>query len=116
MLGDRDSGRTITTSAWATEEAMHNSEGPIHDMRARFAETTGGRPEVQEWEIAVLHRARQAPEARLRVIWGRVTRGGRHNSQTRPASASTGPSATRLTRAASHESATHAQIARSTRR
>ena len=72
MLCDRDSGRTITTSAWATEEAMHNSEGPIHDMRQRFAVMMGGRPEVQEWEIAVLHRLHPAPDgAACRVIWGR---------------------------------------------
>lgn len=73
MLCDRDSGRTITTSAWATEEAMHNSEGPIHDMRARFAEMMGGRPEVQEWEIAILHRLHPAPDGAVcRVIWGRT--------------------------------------------
>jgi heme-degrading monooxygenase HmoA len=72
MLCDRDSGRTITTSAWATEEAMHNSEGPIHDMRQRFAVMMGGRPEVQEWEIAVLHRLHPAPDgAACRVIWAR---------------------------------------------
>jgi quinol monooxygenase YgiN len=72
MLCDRDSGRTITTSAWETEEAMHNSEAGLHAMRRRFAEMLGGEPEVQEWEIAVLHRSRQAPEgAGCRVIWGR---------------------------------------------
>ncbi|TFV87419.1 antibiotic biosynthesis monooxygenase [Blastococcus sp. CT_GayMR16] len=72
MLCDRDTGRTITTSAWDSEESMHNSEGPIHEMRQRFAEMMGGSPEVQEWEIAVLHRARQAPDgACARVLWGR---------------------------------------------
>ena len=70
MLCDRDTGRTITTSAWETEEAMHNSESPIHAMRRRFAEMMGGEPEVQEWEIAVLHRKHTAPEgACCRVIW-----------------------------------------------
>jgi heme-degrading monooxygenase HmoA len=72
MLADRDSGRCIATSAWETEEAMHNSESGIHDMRMRYAEMMGGSPEVQEWEIAVLHRMRQAPEgACCRVIWTR---------------------------------------------
>ena len=32
----------------------------------RYADMMGGRPEVQEWEIAVLHRARQAPEGAVR--------------------------------------------------
>ena len=72
MMCDRDSGRCIATTAWQTEEAMHNSEGRIYEMRRRFADMMGGEPEVQEWEIAILHRARQAPEAACcRVIWGR---------------------------------------------
>ena len=72
MMCDRDSGRCIATTAWQTEEAMHNSEGRIYEMRRRFADMMGGEPEVQEWEIAILHRARQAPEgACCRVIWGR---------------------------------------------
>ena len=41
MLCDRDSGRSITTSAWETEEAMHNSESPIHDMRAALRRDDG---------------------------------------------------------------------------
>ncbi len=74
MLCDRDSGRCIATTAWETEEAMHNSEGRLHDMRQRYAEMLGGgRPEVQEWEIGVLHRVQPAPAgACCRVIWGRT--------------------------------------------
>ena len=71
MLCDRDSGRCIATSAWENEEAMHNSESGIHDMRMRYAQMMGSEPEVQEWEIAVLHRKHNAPEgAACRVIWG----------------------------------------------
>src|SRR3712207_2663820 len=73
MLCDRDSGRCIATTAWETEEAMHDSEHGVHDMRRRYAELLGGTPEVQEWEIAVLHRKQQAPEgACCRVIWSMV--------------------------------------------
>ena len=72
MLCDRDSGRCIATTAWETEEAMHDSESAVHNMRERYAEMMSGRPEVQEWEIAVLHRLHTAPEgACCRVIWGR---------------------------------------------
>jgi quinol monooxygenase YgiN len=72
MLCDRDSGRCIATTAWRDEEAMHNSEHEFYEMRRRFGEIAGGRPEVQEWEIAVLHRVHAAPEgACCRVIWGR---------------------------------------------
>jgi len=69
---DRDSGRAVATTAWKTEEAMHASEGALYEMRRRYAEIVGGRPEVQEWEIAVLHRLRPAPEgAGCRVVWTR---------------------------------------------
>ncbi len=72
MICDRDSGRCIATTAWETEEAMHNSEGALHDKRRRFAEVLGGTPEVQEWEIALLHRVHHAPEgAACRVLWSR---------------------------------------------
>jgi len=73
MLVDRDSGRCIATSSWESEEAMHESESPLHELRRRYAELLGGRPEVQEWEIAVIHRRRRAPEgAACRVIWSRA--------------------------------------------
>jgi quinol monooxygenase YgiN len=72
MMCDRDSGRCIATTAWETEEAMHNSEGRIHEMRQRWSEMMGAQPEVQEWQIAVLHRMHPAPVgACCRVIWGR---------------------------------------------
>jgi quinol monooxygenase YgiN len=70
LMCDRDSGRCIATTAWETEEAMHNSESAVHDKRRRFAEMLGGTPEVKEWEIALLHRTHHAPEgACCRVLW-----------------------------------------------
>ena len=72
MMCDRESGRCIATSAWQTEEAMHNSESGMHDMRMRYAQMMGSEPEVAEWEIAVLHRKHTAPEgACCRVLWSR---------------------------------------------
>ena len=72
MMCDRESGRCIATSAWESEEAMHNSESGIYDDRTRYAQILGGSPEVQEWEIAVLHRKHPTPEtAMCRVIWAR---------------------------------------------
>ena len=56
MLADRESGRCIVTTSWRDEQAMHDSEGMVHDMRQRAAEMMGGRAEVKEWEIAVHHR------------------------------------------------------------
>jgi quinol monooxygenase YgiN len=72
LMCDRDSGRCIATTAWETEEAMHDSETAVHDMRERYAEMLRGSPEVQEWEIAVLHRLQIAPDgACCRVSWAR---------------------------------------------
>jgi len=71
MMCDRDSGRCIATTAWESEEAMHNSESGVHTMRMRMSEMMGAdSPQVQEWEIAVLHRMHNAPDgACARLIW-----------------------------------------------
>jgi hypothetical protein len=73
MLVDRESCRCIATSAWQTEEAMRASEEAIRPVRERAAELFGGgKPEVQEWEIAVLHRDHTSgPGACARATWVR---------------------------------------------
>jgi quinol monooxygenase YgiN len=70
LLIDRD-GRCIVTSAWETEEAMHDSAQRVRESRERAAEMFGITPEVQEWEIAVLHRAHR-DGACARVTWTRT--------------------------------------------
>ncbi len=70
MLADRDSGRCIITSAWTSAETMHASSLALRAMRERAASILGGRAEVEEWEIAVLHRAsRTGDGACTRVAW-----------------------------------------------
>ena len=72
MLTDRDSGRCIVTTAWADESAMHATEESVRAMRERASEMLGGPMEVNEWEIAVLHRMHEAPDgACSRVTWTR---------------------------------------------
>ena len=73
FLADRDSGRCIVATAWQTEEAMRATMDRVRPLRDRVAEVLGGRPEVQTWEIAVLHRVREAPSgAWVRVTWPRI--------------------------------------------
>ena len=73
LLTDRDTGRCIATSAWETDHAMHASAEQVSASRERAAEVFGGTPEVQEWEIAVLHRAHRAGDgACARVAWTRT--------------------------------------------
>jgi hypothetical protein len=73
MLCDRKSGRCIVTTAWRDEMSMHDTEGAVHDLRQRAAETMGGHAEVQEWEIALVHRVHEAHHgACTRVIYGHM--------------------------------------------
>ena len=75
MLVDRATGRTITTSAWRDESTMRASNQQLRPSRHRAAEIMGGDgPQVEEWEIAVLHRDHtSAPGACVRVTWSRMT-------------------------------------------
>jgi quinol monooxygenase YgiN len=76
LLVDRDAGRAIATSAWETQEAMRASAEQVRPLRDRAAEAFGATPEVQEWEIAVLHRAHRIGDgACARVVWTRTDPG-----------------------------------------
>jgi hypothetical protein len=73
MLADRTSGRCIVTTAWQSAEAMAGSAERVRPSRARAAETMGGRPHVDEWEVAVMHRDHSsAPGACVRATWVRM--------------------------------------------
>ncbi|HEX2074229.1 MAG TPA: hypothetical protein VHF92_10625 [Geodermatophilus sp.] len=74
MLADHDTGRCIITSAWTNAETMHASALALRAMRERAASILGGHADVEEWEIAVLHRAcRTADGACTRVAWSWTT-------------------------------------------
>ncbi|HEV7203104.1 MAG TPA: hypothetical protein VGN18_00770 [Jatrophihabitans sp.] len=71
MMMERESGRGIVTSAWRSEPAMRSSgerAATIRDDAARVfgAATT----EVEEWEVAVMHRAHHTREGTwMRTTW-----------------------------------------------
>ena len=72
LLADRESGRCIATAAWRDVEALARSRFEVRWMLDRAAEAFGGLPEVEEWEIAVLHRRQQwCDGAGTRVTWMR---------------------------------------------
>ncbi|TQN42039.1 hypothetical protein FHU33_1431 [Blastococcus colisei] len=56
MLCDKERGHCIVTTSWADADAMHRTADSVMSMRQRAAEMLGGETEVQEWEIAVMHR------------------------------------------------------------
>jgi quinol monooxygenase YgiN len=73
LLVDRESGRCIATSAWEDEAAMHTSAQGARPLRDQAAQTFGGSPTIDEWEIAVLHRDhRSGPGACVRATWLRM--------------------------------------------
>jgi heme-degrading monooxygenase HmoA len=76
LLVERDAGRAIATSSWETEQAMHASAEQVRSSRERAAERFGATAEIQEWEIAVLHRAHRVGDgACARVTWTRTAPG-----------------------------------------
>jgi heme-degrading monooxygenase HmoA len=75
MLADRDSGRSIVSSAWADEETLRTSAEMVRPMQDRLMQML--RAEdclIQTWDVAVLHRARPSgDDARATVTWARIT-------------------------------------------
>ncbi|RBY85106.1 antibiotic biosynthesis monooxygenase [Blastococcus sp. TF02A-26] len=73
MLAERESGRCIVTAAWEDEAAMRAGAEGVRAMREQAREVMGaGDMQVQEWEIAVVHRRHEAPAgACTRVVWSR---------------------------------------------
>ena len=70
LLVDRDTGQCIATSAWESLDAMHHSREQVDPIRDRALTTFGGSAQIEEWEIAGLHRAHHAGEgACARATW-----------------------------------------------
>ena len=70
MLAERDTGRCIVTTSWADHQALKNSAEGVLAMRRHAAELMGGPADVQEWEVAFMHRLHSAHHgACARVIW-----------------------------------------------
>ncbi len=73
MLADPGTGRCIVTTSWQDAAALQASREAVRPSAERTAELLGGRPEVQEWEIAAMHRVQEAEHgARSRVTWLRT--------------------------------------------
>jgi quinol monooxygenase YgiN len=74
MLVDRSSGRCIVTTGWETRDALAASRDRVLQMRQQAADRFGARDtDVQEWEIAVMHRLHAAgDDPCARVLWSRI--------------------------------------------
>ena len=72
LVVDRESGRCIATSSWRDESSMQASDEMVTPMRARAGELLGGSPQVEEWEVAVMHRDHATSGgACCRITWAR---------------------------------------------
>lgn len=67
LLVDRETGKCIATSSWESQSAMRASEEQMRPVRERGRDILGGSMQVDEWEIAVMHRTHHA--ACCRVSW-----------------------------------------------
>lgn len=73
LMVDRTSGRCIVTSSWESEEAMHASEDAVRPIRDGAAEHLGGSTQIEEWDVAAMHREHRAGEgACVRATWVKV--------------------------------------------
>lgn len=76
MLADAESGQCIVTSSWTTREAMQSSDMHLAPMRMRSGQIMGGAPQVEEWEVDIMHRDhRSVGGACCRVTWLRLNHG-----------------------------------------
>ncbi len=70
LLVDRAAGRCIATSSWQTHASMAAGAEAVTALRTRADEILGSDHAVQEWEVALMHRAhRSADGAVARVTW-----------------------------------------------
>jgi heme-degrading monooxygenase HmoA len=72
MLVDRETGQCIATSSWESEAAMRASEDQLRPIRDRGRDILGGSMEMDEWEIAVMHRTHHGECCRVSWLQGDV--------------------------------------------
>jgi heme-degrading monooxygenase HmoA len=72
MLVDRGTGQCIATSSWENEEAMRASDEQLRPIRDRGRDILGGSMQVDEWEIAVMHRTHHGECCRASWLQGDV--------------------------------------------
>ena len=70
LLVDRETGQCIATSSWENEAAMRASDEQLRPIRDRGRDILGGSMQVDEWEIAVMHRTQHGECCRVSWLQG----------------------------------------------
>ena len=71
-LVDRGSGKGLTVTLWESEEAMRASDAHLRAIRDRGRDILGGSMQVDEWEIAAMHRTHHGECCRVSWLQGDV--------------------------------------------
>ncbi|RZU31829.1 hypothetical protein [Blastococcus saxobsidens] len=70
MLADRTTGRCIVTTSWVDEATMRASQDAVRTSQERTLAVLGGTAQVDEWEIAAMHRVHDSHHGTCsRVTW-----------------------------------------------
>jgi heme-degrading monooxygenase HmoA len=70
VLVDRETGQCIATSSWENEAAMRASDEQLRPIRDRGRDILGGSMQVDDWEIAVMHRSHHGECCRVSWLQG----------------------------------------------
>jgi heme-degrading monooxygenase HmoA len=70
LLVDRATGQCIATSSWESEAAMRAGDEQLRPIRDRGRDILGGSMQVDEWEIAVMHRTQHGECCRVSWLQG----------------------------------------------
>jgi hypothetical protein len=73
MLADRRTGHSIVTTSWRDESSIRSSRQAVRPTLERTADVLGGGADVDEWEIAAMHRLHEAHHGVCaRLTWMRT--------------------------------------------
>jgi hypothetical protein len=70
MLVDRETGHCVATTSWEGEKAMRDSDEQLRPIRDRGRDILGGSMQVDEWEIAIMHRSQHGECCRASWMQG----------------------------------------------
>ena len=70
LLVDHETGQCIATSSWENEAAMRASDEQLRPIRDRGRDILGGSMQVDDWEIAVMHRTHHGECCRVSWLQG----------------------------------------------
>lgn len=72
LLADRGTGQCIATSSWDSEATMLDSNEKLRPIRDRGRDVFGGSMQVDEWQIALMHRTHHGESCRVSWLQGDV--------------------------------------------